>query len=163
MSDENNSASLLRDITINGQDFQLEVPYTEGHVLTAKEAGQLNQVYLENIGNNFRAKVKEMMESGASADAIQAELDRYAETYEFGSRRIGGGGGRKADPIAKEMRNLAKKKLEEFFKKQNVSWSDLSSEEKEEAIKKYFERHGDALRAAAQARIDLAASLAAMA
>lgn len=160
---DDNSASLLRDITINGQDFQIEVPYTEGHVLTAKEASQLNQVYLENIGNNFRAKVKEMMESGASADAIQAELDKYAETYEFGSRRLGSGGGRKADPLAKEMRNLAKKKLEEFFKKQNVSWADLSSEEKEEAIKKYFERHGDALRSAAQARLDLAASLAAMA
>lgn len=152
----------LRDITIQGQEFTIEVPYADGHTLNAKEAAQLNQVYLENVGNNFRNRVKELLEGGATTDAIQAELDKYADEYEFGSRRSSGGTRKAADPVAKEARALAKRALTEFFKKKEINFTDLSSEEKEQAIKAYFEKHGDKVRAIAERRVADAADMAAI-
>lgn len=46
-----------KDIQIAGLVFKAPTPYAEGHPLTANEASALNQTYLENVGNNFRAKV----------------------------------------------------------------------------------------------------------
>lgn len=155
------SDGMLREITIQGQDFTVEVPYSAEHVLTAAEASQLNQVYLENIGNNFRSKIKEMLEAGSTTDAIQTELDKYAAEYEFGTRRAGSGVKRTTDPIAKEMRLLAKKALTDFFKKKDVNYADLSAEEKEAAIKTYFEKHGEKLRGIAERRVADAAEMAA--
>lgn len=152
----------LRDITIQGQEFTIEVPYQDGHTLNAREAAQLNQVYLENVGNNFRNTVKEMLEGGSTTDQIQAALDKYADEYEFGSRRSSGGTRKAADPVAKEMRALAKKALTEFFKKKEINFADLSSEEKEQAIKTYFEKHGDKVRAIAERRVADAADMAAI-
>ena len=152
---------MLREITIQGHDFEIEVPYEEGHVLTKAEANQLNQVYIENIGNNFRNRVKELLESGTDAGTIQTELDKYADEYTFGARRGGTGGARKsADPVLKEMRALAKKALVDFFKKKNVNYADLSSDEKEQAIKTYFDRHGDKVRVIAERRVADAAEMA---
>lgn len=155
---------LLKDITIHGHDFEVEVPYEEGHQLTAKEASQLNQVYLENIGNNFRNKVKELLEGGATVDAIQAELDKYASEYEFGARRSNGGTGgtrKSSDPVAREMKALAKKAVTEFFRKKDVVFADLTPEERETAIKTYLERHGDKVRVIAERRVADAADMAA--
>ena len=152
----------LRDITIQGQEFTIEVPYANGHVLNAKEASQLNQVYLENVGNNFRNRVKELLEGGSTTDQIQIELDKYADEYEFGSRRSSGGTRKAADPIEREARALAKRALVEFFKKKDINFTDLSSEEKEQAIKAYFEKHGDKVRAIAQRRVADAADMAAI-
>lgn len=151
----------LRDITINGQEFTIEVPYTEGHVLTASEAGQLNQVYVENVGNNFRGRVKELLESGATVEAIQAELDKYASEYEFGARRASGGARRVVDPVMKEMRAMAKTKLVPFVKeKQGVNWNDLSPDEREALIKRYLEKNEAAIRPIAERRVADAQSLA---
>jgi hypothetical protein len=146
--------SNVRDITINGVEFQLEVPYSEGHILSAAEASQLNQVYLENVGNNFRSRVKELLEAGSASDAIQAELDKYADTYEFGSRRVGSGTKRVADPVMREMRAMAKTKLVAFVKeKQGVSWNDLSADEREALLKRYIEKNDAALRPIAERRV----------
>ena len=155
--------STLRDITIQGTEFQIEVPYTEGHVLSSAEASQLNQVYAENVGNNFRAKVKEMLEAGSSADDIQLELDKYTENYTFGVRRLSGGGTRKkADPVLREMRALAKKALSDYFRKEkDIRFADFSSEEQEQAIKTYFERYGEKVKEIAERRIADAADMAA--
>ena len=155
MTEENST----RDIVINGTELSIEVPYAAEHVLTAAEASQLNQVYIENISNNFRTKVKEMLEAGSTIDAIQAELDKYADEYEFGTRRSSGPR-KSADPVMKEMRNLAKKALTDFFKKKDVTFADLSSDEKEQAIKSYFDKHGEKVRAIAERRVADQASIA---
>lgn len=154
------TVSMTREITIQGQELTIEVPYEDGHVLTAAEASQLNQVYAENIGNNFRAKVKEMLEGGSSVDDIQAALDTYAETYEFGVRRSSGASKRTVDPIEKEARALAKKALTDFFKKKDVDFSSLSVDEKEAAIRTYFEKHGEKVRAIAARRVADAKAMA---
>jgi hypothetical protein len=151
---------MTREITINGQELSIEVPYEDGHVLTAAEASQLNQVYAENIGNNFRSKVKEMLEGGSTLEDIQAALDAYAETYEFGVRRSSGTTKRTVDPVTKEMRALAKKALTDFFKKKDVDFSSLSVDEKEAAIRTYFDKHGDKIRAIAERRVADAKAMA---
>lgn len=146
--------SNVRDITINGVEFQLEVPYSEGHILSGAEASQLNQVYLENVGNNFRSRVKELLEAGSDQAAIQAELDKYADSYEFGTRRAGSGAKRVADPVMREMRSMAKSKLVPFVKeKQGVSWNDLSADEREALLKRYIEKNEAALRPIAERRV----------
>lgn len=160
MTEQVQGAATLRDITIQGHDFEIEVPYATGHQLTEKEASQLNQVYLENIGNNFRTKVKEMLEGGSTTDAIQAELDKYAADYEFGTRRTSGGPRKAADPVQKEMHALARKALTEFFAKKDVKYSDLSADEKAEAMKTYLDRHGDKIRPIAERRVADAAVMA---
>jgi hypothetical protein len=155
------SDSSSREITVQGQELTIEVPYEEGHVLSAAEASQLNQVYAENIGNNFRAKVKEMLEAGSNLDEIQTALDAYAEVYEFGTRQRTGTTKRSVDPVQKEMRALAKKALTDFFRtKKQVEFSTLSVDEKETAIRTYFERHGDKIRAIAERRVADAAAMA---
>jgi hypothetical protein len=145
--------SNLREITIQGTELSLEVPYSEGHVLTAAEASQLNQVYCENLGNNFRSKVKEMLEGGSSVDDIQAAFDAYADAYEFGSRRASSGTKRTADPIEKEARALAKRALTEFFKKKDIDYSSLSVDEKEQSLRTYMEKHGEKVREIAARRV----------
>ena len=147
------ATSNLREITIQGTDLQLEVPYAEGHVLTAAEASQLNQVFCENIGNNFRSKVKEMLEGGSTPDDIQAAFDTYVEAYEFGSRRASTGTKRSADPIEKEARALAKRALTEFFKKKDIDYSSLSVDEKDQALRTYMEKHGEKVREIAARRV----------
>lgn len=145
--------SNLREITIQGTELSLEVPYAEGHVLTAAEASQLNQVFCENIGNNFRSKVKEMLEGGSTVDDIQAAFDAYVESYEFGSRRASTGTKRSADPVEKEARALAKRALTEFFKKKDIDYSSLSVDEKEQALRTYMEKHGEKVREIAARRV----------
>ena len=147
------AASNIREITIQGTELSIEVPYAEGHVLSAAEASQLNQVYAENVGNNFRAKVKEMLEGGSSVDDIQAALDAYTESYEFGTRRASSGTKRTVDPIEKEARALAKRALTEFFKKKDIDYSSLSVDEKEQSLRTYMEKHGEKVREIAARRV----------
>lgn len=95
---------------IAGTAFELSQPYEAGHVVTEAEARALNQVRSENIGNNLREKVKELLEAGdaAGAQALVAEKD---QSYIF-SFSVGGGS-IKLDPIETEARKIAK----EFIKK----------------------------------------------
>jgi proline dehydrogenase len=97
----------MPSITIQGHEFEVPAPYAEGHVLTAGEASALNQTYAENLRNNFAKQVKDAGESPDLVD-LQAKLDAYANEYEFGVRRSGGGTRVVVDAITREAINLAK-------------------------------------------------------
>src|SRR5687768_14778185 len=84
-------------IQIAGKSFRVPSPFTEGHVLTAGEASQLNQVFHENIRNNQAKKIKA---GGKSDEEFQGEIDAYAQNYQFGVRT--GGGGRTTDPVLRK-------------------------------------------------------------
>lgn len=87
-------------IMIAGENFNVPQPYTAGHVLTANEAGSLNQTYAENVRNNMAGKVKALKDAGTfAADVFQGTVDDYCDTYEFGQRT---GGGRSGDPVKTE-------------------------------------------------------------
>lgn len=96
-------------LTIAGESFNVADKFNEGHTLTANEAAAMNQLFRENVRNNFAAKVTKAKEANAfDLSAFQAQLDTYASTYEFGVRVTRGGGtGSKSDPVAKEAFNLA--------------------------------------------------------
>jgi hypothetical protein len=95
----------MKNKVIAGESFQLSQPYAAGHTLTEAEAKTLNQVRSENIGNNLRDKIKELIEAGKLADAQALVAERDA-SYEFTLAQVGAS--RVLDPVEKEARSLAK-------------------------------------------------------
>lgn len=94
-------------LTIAGKTFSFTPRFAEGHTLTSLEAAVLNRTLAENIGNNFRNRVKEAVEAGAYSDEeMQKSFDEYASTYEFGVRHTTSGGVRR-DPLEAEIQRLA--------------------------------------------------------
>lgn len=112
------------EYTIAKHKFTLFRPFAAGYVVTEAEANALNQTFAENVRNNFASKVKEHSDAGSfDQDALQAELNAYMDTYEFGVRkgRPAGGtgsGGRRADPASTRALELARaavrKKIQEI-------------------------------------------------
>lgn len=91
--------------TIHEVAFEISQPYAAGHVLTEAEAKALNQVRSENIGNNVRAKVKELLDANKldEAKALVAEKDG---AYEFTLASVAASA--KLDPVEREARALAR-------------------------------------------------------
>ena len=127
----------MDQITIAGHTFNVPVRYQEGHELTDGEASALNQTYHENLRNNFASKVKEGTSNGKSVEDMQAELDTYAEGYQFGVR-TGGGGTR--DPVKSEAMRLAKEKIKEFLRGKGVKASAITAELLNEKAKALIEK-----------------------
>lgn len=92
--------------TINGLEFEISQPYAEGHVCTEAEARALNQTRSENIGNNTRAKIKEMLEAGTAAAEIAAYVAEVDAAYEFTLANVAAS--RKLDPVEREAQKIAR-------------------------------------------------------
>lgn len=98
-----------KDIMIQGVKFTATTPYEAGHQLTEVEAKVLNQTRLENLRNNFSARVKAANEGGEGAptlDSLTGEFAEYDTKYTFAMPSTGGGA-RKLDPVEREARALA--------------------------------------------------------
>lgn len=107
-------------ITIQERTFNVPAPYAAGPVeLTDGEAHALNQVFHENIRNNLAKKIKELSQEDA-----QAQVDLYAEDYEFGVR-TGGGGTR--DPVKQEAMRIARELVRRALMKAGKKLDDFSS------------------------------------
>jgi hypothetical protein len=98
---------------IDGVSYDITAPYAEGHVLTAIEAKVLNQVRAENIGNNVRAKVKELHSAKRLEDAKTYVYDAD-KSYAF---TAGAAAARKLEPIEREARAIAKSAIVEHLAK----------------------------------------------
>ena len=94
---------------INAVSFEITQPYAAGHTLTELEAKVLNQTRSENVGNNTRAKIKEMQEAGDTVDAIVAYVTAFDAEYVF--RSVSESAGRSVDPTETEARKIAKELL----------------------------------------------------
>ena len=92
--------------TINGLQFEISEPYAEGHVVSAIEARVLNQTRSENIGNNARAKIKEMQEGDATDQDIVDYVTGIDQNYVFTAAGVSAS--RKLDPVEREARKLAR-------------------------------------------------------
>ena len=66
-----------QSVTILGTRFNVQSPYSVGHVCTRGEARALNRKRLESIRNHLAAMAK----NGA---LTQADVDAYAVSYVFG-------------------------------------------------------------------------------
>jgi len=114
-------------VTVVGHVFTMPNPFEEGHVLTEGEAGQLNQVYHENIRNNIAKKVKDAITAGSfTVEAFQAQIDKMCEEYEFGKRRAGGPRA-PSDPVAKEALRLAIDAISNKLRADGKKPSDFSN------------------------------------
>jgi hypothetical protein len=137
-------------IQIQGENFTFAPPYAEGHVLNGAEANQLNQVYGENMRNNFAKKVKEAKEAGSfDLATFQAQFDKYADKYEFGAR-VGGGGGGRRDPVKSEAIAIASDKVRDALKKGGKNLKDYSAKQVREAAEKLLARDSSIMELARQ-------------
>lgn len=156
----------MEQITIQGFEFTVPAPYTAGHTLTEGEASALNGLLHENLRNNFAAKVKKAKEEAGedgevNLGALQDELSEYADTYEFGVRRPGGGGGVRLDPVTSEALKLAKTAIYDALKKQGKARKDYTNEQITAAAMKLLESEkGEQFKAVARERVEAAQSIA---
>lgn len=141
-----------RTTGIAGHDFEVNQPYAAGHVISEIEAKVLNQTRAENVGNNMRATVKEMLEKNESLDAIRAKIAEYDAQYNFS---MGGGGGRAPiDPLEKEIRRLAKAMVHDSIRANGKKLKDYTDEQLEGAYDRAAQR--DDVRAEAQKNLKAA-------
>jgi hypothetical protein len=144
--------------TINGLQFELSEPYVEGHTISAIEARVLNQTRSENIGNNLRAKIKEMQESETASEQdiydLVAELD---SRYEFTAAGVSAS--RKLDPVEREAVKIARELLKEHLaasgRKLTVAPEGVTDEEWDDKVAAEVERIAseEAVVKAAQKRV----------
>ena len=134
MADETNPTK--KTITIAGEQFEVSLPYAEGHACTAAEAKALNQVRSENIRNNMSKIVKEAKENG-DLNGATAKVAEYDTGYEFTLASVGGG--RKMDPVEKEARVLARDAIRQKLADEGRKISEVPKEKLAEAIAKVAE------------------------
>lgn len=149
-------------ITIQGLDFAVHSPYSAGHVLSAEEAGVLNQTFHENLRNNFAGSVKGKKDEHGDElptnvmKELQDEFAAYADDYKFGVRRAGVRA--PADPIEAEafkmVKDLIRIKVKEQGKKADAATIS------EAASKILASDRGDKYRKAAEARLKEAQKVA---
>ena len=128
--------------TINGVAFEISQPYEAGHALTEAEARVLNQTRAENIGNNVRAKLKEMQEAGEDEKAMTALVAEKDAEYEF--TLANAGSSRSLDPYEREAikiaRNLLKQHLAETGRKLTVPPEGETEESWKEKVEAQAEK-----------------------
>lgn len=128
--------SKTKEIMIQGVLVTVSQPYEAGHTITEAEARALNQTRAENIGNNVRGKVKEMLESENGnvekvAKPVQELVAQKDAEYEFTLASVGGGGSSRLDPLTKECRSIARDFVHRKIK------------ESGKTLKEYKEANGD--------------------
>lgn len=148
---------------INGISFQISQPYEAGHTLTDLEARVLNQTRSENVGNNVRAKIKEMLEpEDGSAPKSEAEIQAYVAEVDaaYVFRTVSEGGRATVDPYEREAtkiaRELIKAQLAEKGRKLNTVPDGLTEEEWKDKLAAEVERVAslDQVLAAAKKAVD---------
>ena len=114
-----------QSITILGIRFNVQSPYSAGHVCTKGEAKALNQKRLESVRNHLAVMAK----NGA---LTQADVDAYAASYVFGERTT------RLRPVEAEALALARRlvrKKGQTRKENSEAARELLKSEKGEAIR----------------------------
>ena len=129
---------MTKEITVQGIVVSVSAPYAAGHVITEAEAKALNQVRAENIANNVRKAISDMIEAAGGKDALTDEQKAQAQAlvaekdagYVFSMASVGGGR-EPVDPLAKECRAVAR------------AWLTAKLKEKGLTQKSYAEANGE--------------------
>lgn len=98
--------------TINDIQFPITQPYSEGMVMGAAEARALNQTRSENIGNNCRAKIKEMLAEGKSEKEIKKYVSAVDAEYVLTLTAARGVG---LDPVEREAQKIARELIKQVL------------------------------------------------
>ncbi len=150
-----------KTLMIQGESFEVSMPYAEGHPLTAVEAKVLNQTRCENIRNNQAKAIKEAKEANTfNHEATIKIIDAYDAAYSFA---MPGAGAirRTMDPVEKEARAIARNLIASKLKEKGRTMKDAISTDKgkakvADAIDKYAE-HPKVIAAAKKVVADRAA------
>lgn len=136
------------NFTIKGLVFSAPEPFVEGDIITAAEAAVLNQVFRENIRNNFASTVEKAKEEAAKSgstvdrDTLQESLDKYIEAYEFGvGVRRAPGVSRAVDPVEAEARSIALSRIKEGLRAKGLQISKVGKERLDELVNEALAAH----------------------
>ena len=124
---------MSKTISILGVEVEISTPYAEGHTISEAEAKALNQTRAENIGNNFRKRIKDSKEGVEGAEPMEkilADLAAYDASYVF-TLAAAGGSRSTMTPLEKESNRVAKQ------------WLVAKLKEAGSSLKKYAEEHGE--------------------
>lgn len=138
-----------------GVTVDVPQPYEAGHECTEAEAKALNQTLLENLRNNFYAKMKKAKETGQeSVDALVAKFNEYANSYRFSGKRQTRA---PVDPVLREAHKIAMAKLKEALAEKGVKFNTVKNADElaEALVAKY-----PAIMEEAKRRIDAQKSVA---
>lgn len=145
-------------VTICDSNLTAPEPYKAGHALTENEASVMNQIVRENLRNNMASAIKKMKAEGKSDTDLQAALDAYAATYEFGVRKSAAP--KITDPVEKEAWKLARGAVVAALKKKGVVIGETKASDIDELVEKALaSKHGAAFREQAKAIVAAAASI----
>jgi len=119
----------------------------------------LNQVRAENIGNNLREKIKELVEAGkvAEAQALVAEKDA---TYVFTMASVGGTS-RTLDPVEKEALAIAKEIVKAKLAEKGLKWNVAPEGETKESWAEKLQANVEKFAAAEQVMAEAKKAVAA--
>jgi hypothetical protein len=121
-----------QSITILGLRFNVQSPYSAGHICTEGEARALNQKRLESVRNKLAVTAKDRA-------LTQADVDAYAASYVFGERTA------RRRPVEAEALALARRLVRK---------KGQSTRENTEAARELLRSEkGDAIRAQAAKRV----------
>ena len=130
---------MTKQITVQGVLVEVSQPYAAGHPITEAEAKALNQVRAENIGNNVRKALKDMVEAAggdtaAVAKEAQALVSEKDAAYEFTLASVGGGSTARLDPLTKECRSIARSFLTGKLKEIGKTQKEYAAENGDDAF-----------------------------
>lgn len=128
-------------ITIQKRSFKVPVRYAAGHTLTENEAAALNQTYWENLRNNFAGKVSDGNEAGLDDETLQKQLDDYAQDYQFGERR--GGGGFRGDPVKTAAMAIAREMVRNAIKAKQLDPDQWPASKVTSTAQALLDKQGD--------------------
>ncbi len=144
MPANNSDKSATLEITIQSQQFSVPHLYVAGPIeLTEGEAHALQQVYAENVRNNFATQMKKRADEIAEAQAknldvipamlSQADLDAYVAGYSFGIRTSGGIA---VNPIEAEETRLAVAAIKVALTNRGQTWKGKTEDEQKAMVEK---------------------------
>lgn len=130
-----------KEITVQGIVVSVSAPYIVGHQITDAEAKALNQVRAENVANNVRKGVQEIIEAAGGKEALTEEHRAAAQAlvaskdagYEFTLASVGGGR-EPIDPLVKECRAVAKAFLTAKLKEKGMTQKQYAEANGEDAF-----------------------------
>lgn len=130
-----------KEITVQGIVVTVSAPYAPGHQITEAEAKALNQVRAENIGNNVRKTITELIEAAGGKESITDEVKKAAQaavserdaSYVFTLASVGGGR-ESLDPLTKECRAVARAFLTGKLKEAGMSQKAYDEKNGEDAF-----------------------------
>jgi hypothetical protein len=170
MAAQKTPAPETKTVTIQGLDFDLAVPYAEGHACTEAEAKALNQTRHENIRNNMARIVKGYLAATDDRPArtveeltddelteINVKVAEYDTDYEFTLASVAST--RRRDPVEIEAEKIARAAITAKLRADGRKVGDVDKDALAAAIEKVAA--GENVRAQAAANIKARSEVAA--